>query len=293
MSSVCEVPLAGIFPMRLSPGALHREAAFRVAIMDANQRFAKNGLPLSIVPVIQSSSSALKNSDPGPAVLNLFDVIDTVVGIVGAAYSDTTIAIQHVVKLYGIPQISYSSTSAILSDKTNFPSFSRVVPSDAQQGAAIAQLISKFEWKSVALIGCSDLYCLSGLEVLNRELTVRAPFTSVVFEKRFNRDTVDIDGIDEMLLNIQESRTRIIVLFALSRDVTSVLTRAHALNMRNEYVWILSDGGASRTYSDIGDFTGMIAISPARPSGALYNEFLDRWQSTYNQPEFIHTTEYE
>ncbi|XP_061574151.1 G-protein coupled receptor family C group 6 member A-like isoform X2 [Cololabis saira] len=61
-----------------------------------------------------------------------------VVALVGASYSELSIAVARQLTLEMIPQISYSSTAAILSDKSRFPAFMRTVPNDRHQTAAMA-----------------------------------------------------------------------------------------------------------------------------------------------------------
>ena len=79
-----------------------------------------------------------------------------VVGVVGAACSSASIAANAVLSPLGIPMISYASTSPALSDDTAYPNFYRVVPSDAQQGAAMSDVITA--GSSVATIHMDDDY---------------------------------------------------------------------------------------------------------------------------------------
>ena len=65
-----------------------------------------------------------------------------VVGVAGAACSGASMAANAVLSAAGIPQVSYASTSPALSDATAYPDFYRVVPSDAIQGDAMADMVS-------------------------------------------------------------------------------------------------------------------------------------------------------
>ena len=59
-----------------------------------------------------------------------------VVAVAGAACSGASIGANSVLSSYGIPQVSYASTSPELSNSSSYPGFIRVVPSDGQQGQA-------------------------------------------------------------------------------------------------------------------------------------------------------------
>lgn len=81
-----------------------------------------------------------------------------VIGVVGAACSGASMAANGVLSPLGIPMISYASTSPALTDDTAYPDFYRVVPSDAQQGAAMSDVITA--GSSVATIHMSNDYAV-------------------------------------------------------------------------------------------------------------------------------------
>lgn len=57
-----------------------------------------------------------------------------------------------------IPQISYASTSAELSDKSRFEYFSRVVPPDNFQAQAIVEMVRQLGWKYVSTVAVEGDY---------------------------------------------------------------------------------------------------------------------------------------
>ena len=81
-------------------------------------------------------------------------------GVVGAACSDASKGANSVLSANGIPMISYASTSAALSDESVYPDFYRVVPSDAGQSAALADLLEARgeDTDGVAVIAASNSY---------------------------------------------------------------------------------------------------------------------------------------
>ena len=79
--------------------------------------------------------------------------------VVGGAYSGPTIASHNVLKGFGMPQMSYSATSPLLSNSKEYPYFFRPVPSDAFQGKAIAQFLKNdLEFNNVCILHGDDGY---------------------------------------------------------------------------------------------------------------------------------------
>ncbi|XP_029452771.1 G-protein coupled receptor family C group 6 member A-like [Rhinatrema bivittatum] len=101
-----------------------------------------------------------------PVKCNYSDYNPLVKAIVGAGFSEVSIAVAKILSFYLIPQISHASTAAILSDKMRFPSFLRTVPSDFYQTKAVAMLLSEFKWNWVGVIATDDDYGRAAAESL-------------------------------------------------------------------------------------------------------------------------------
>ena len=65
-------------------------------------------------------------------------------GVIGPAITDGSVLVASVLQLFQIPQISYGSTAAVLSDQSRFEYFFRTIPSDVQQVRAIASIINHY-----------------------------------------------------------------------------------------------------------------------------------------------------
>jgi len=80
-------------------------------------------------------------------------------GVVGAACSGASTAANAILKDAGIPMISYASTGAVLSDDATHPLFWRVVPSDIEQSAALADAAdANGDGASMAVLYATDVY---------------------------------------------------------------------------------------------------------------------------------------
>ncbi|XP_075433999.1 extracellular calcium-sensing receptor-like [Ascaphus truei] len=90
--------------------------------------------------------------------------------IIGHSMSSYSILMAHILGLYKYPQISHFSTSSLLSDRTQFPSFFRTVPSDVFQSRGLAQLVLHFGWTWVGLLAPDDDYGQEGTQVIREEV---------------------------------------------------------------------------------------------------------------------------
>ena len=79
-------------------------------------------------------------------------------GVVGAACSGASMGANSVLAAAGVPQISYASTSPALSDATAYPGFFRVVPSDAEQGQAMAAVATADGMDNIAVVHMTNDY---------------------------------------------------------------------------------------------------------------------------------------
>ena len=92
----------------------------------------------------------------GTAAQSLVDA--GVVAVAGAACSGASMAANAVLSAAGIPMVSYASTSPALSDATAYPHFYRIVPSDALQGQAAADMIMASGVSNTAVVHMTNSY---------------------------------------------------------------------------------------------------------------------------------------
>ncbi|XP_078525904.1 extracellular calcium-sensing receptor-like [Lissotriton helveticus] len=90
--------------------------------------------------------------------------------IIGDAISTSSMLMAHILGLYRYPQISYSASSALLSNRKQFPSFFRTIPSDDFQSRGLAQLLMHFGWTWVGLLADDDDYGQLGIRLLHQEI---------------------------------------------------------------------------------------------------------------------------
>ena len=273
-----DIKLGGLFPLTgtLAGGGVEREAAFRIAIEEINADSTL--LPdHTLVPLIKDTGT-----DPATGAQVAGEVIsDGAVGIVGAASSSVSIAIASgPAKTSKVPQISYSSTNADLSDKDTYPYFLRVVPPDSVQGVALANIADEMGWGQVATLASSDDYGAGGIG--NFETAAGDLGIDILASEKFTQGATDIKT---QLQNIKDSGAKIIVLNVIVGDAITVFSQAGdlALTSENGYHWVGTDGSTQAAVFENSttvktNMQGMIGTAPNRGSGDVFEAFLDIWE---------------
>uniref|UniRef100_A0AAV2J7F0 Extracellular calcium-sensing receptor n=1 Tax=Knipowitschia caucasica TaxID=637954 RepID=A0AAV2J7F0_KNICA len=104
---------------------------------------------------------------------NCTDHIPSTIAVVGAAGSAVSTAVANLLGLFYIPQISYASSSRLLSNKKQYKSFMRTIPNDEYQATAMADIIEHFEWNWVIAVASDDDYGRPGIEKFEKEMEER------------------------------------------------------------------------------------------------------------------------
>ena len=73
-------------------------------------------------------------------------------GVIGASVSDVSAKVASILQVFEIPQISFKSTSVLLSDRDLYKYFMRTVPPDSFQAAAMVDICLKFNWTYVLTV---------------------------------------------------------------------------------------------------------------------------------------------
>ena len=163
------------------------------------------------------------------------------VGLVGAASSQVSVPVASLARLFQTPQVSYASSSAILSNRDRYGFFYRTIPPDNLQARAMIDILLRFKWTFVSTIYAMNPYGEPGINA---------------FERLASMDNICIDlneGIDEDYTPVQydnlvdklvSSKANVVVIFASQDIAQNILTRLSSTTSATRFRFIASDAWA-------------------------------------------------
>ena len=168
----------------------------------------------------------------------------TVVGVVGGSYSTVSIQVANLLRLFKIPQISYASTSASLSDKQRYDYFIRTVPPDTLQAKALVDIVQEFNWTYVSIVHSEGEYGESGIDFFKHEAKAKNICIAASKEISLRATNATYDDVIKELLDKPEAR--VVIVFVRSEDATGLLNAASRKGLAGKFVWVASDGWGNR-----------------------------------------------
>ncbi|MBN3310530.1 TS1R1 protein, partial [Amia calva] len=140
---------------------------------------------------------------------------------------------------YLMPQISYEASNQMLSNKLLYPAFFRTIPSDNNQVRAIVQLLRRFNWTWIALLGSDNDYGQDGLQSLS---TVASDNNICIAYQGIIPKYTDStrEQMITMIKKIMQTHVNTIVVFSSKRIATGFFQLVVEQNVTGK-VWIGSE----------------------------------------------------
>ncbi|XP_037129838.1 G-protein coupled receptor family C group 6 member A [Syngnathus acus] len=218
-----------------------------------------------------------------------------VVAVLGAAFSEMSIVVARQLALDMIPQISYSSTAVILSDKARFPSFLRTVPNDKHQTTAMVRLIKLMDWNWVGMVIADGDYGRSALEHFAAEAAENG--ICIAF-----KSILPHTGTEELLRSatrevvqtiFQHPKAQVIVSFSKGTQMEDIYQEMRNEIMRKgqsmesmKRVWLASDSWSTSGYVkgnlSLEDIGHVVGFNFKTGNMSSYNTYLDKLEVTGN-----------
>uniref|UniRef100_H3A7R7 G-protein coupled receptors family 3 profile domain-containing protein n=1 Tax=Latimeria chalumnae TaxID=7897 RepID=H3A7R7_LATCH len=164
--------------------------------------------------------------------------------VIGAAYSVIPIPVARLLGRYHIPQVSHASSVGLLSNKQEFPSFFRTMPSDEFQSIGFARLVLHFGWKWIGLLADNSEYGQQGIQIVKQEIIQAGACIAFSETLTFISSTKVSSHVFEV---IKRSSTNVIVVFANAANVIPYMDEIVRQNITGK-VWLASDGWSTNNY---------------------------------------------
>uniref|UniRef100_A0A8C4SM26 Extracellular calcium-sensing receptor-like n=1 Tax=Erpetoichthys calabaricus TaxID=27687 RepID=A0A8C4SM26_ERPCA len=196
-----------------------------------------------------------------------------VVAIVGDPLSYHSIAASRIMSLFGIPMVSYFATCSCLSNKREFPSFLRTIPSDAFQVKAMIEIIKHYGWVWIGAIASDDDYGQNALKVLIEEVS---KFGCLAFIERVPT-TYNKEKIDQIVNTIKQSTAKVIVGFSSEAELSILAKEIVNQNITGKQ-WVASEAWSTFTAlartENFDSFGGTIGVAIRKGSIPGLEKFL-------------------
>lgn len=204
-----------------------------------------------------------------------------IIAVIGDASSSTSTRIASVLGARGIsmPQISYSSTSTVLSNKKYYPSFLRTIPPDEYQAMFIIDIFKKFKWTYVSFIASDDAYGRLGVENLLPRLEHENICVAVndVFE---TTDAGKAKVKEVVAKLVKDEKSKVIVLWCQHPEADFFLKEAERQKLFDR-IWIATETwGNNPLVKKINArvVSGLLGIIPTAVDYAPFDSYLNSIQ---------------
>ncbi|CAM4579237.1 unnamed protein product [Leuciscus chuanchicus] len=143
-----------------------------------------------------------------------------VIALVGESGSTAAITTSRLFGSFGIPQVSHYATCACLSDKRQYPTFFRTIPSDHHQAAALARMVKRFGWTWIGAVRSDSDYGNNGMASFLKAAAEEG--ICVEYSEAYYR-TQPRSKLKRVADVIRRSTARVIVAFLAAGDMRFLL----------------------------------------------------------------------
>ncbi|XP_073349460.1 olfactory receptor CB1 [Pagrus major] len=207
--------------------------------------------------------------------------------ILGALYSEVSIAVTRLLNVYMLPLLSSTSSSPELSDKLRYPAFMRTIPSDEHQTKAVAKIMHHYGWNWVGVVYGDDDYGRAAFRSFLRDAKANNVCLAYQEVMPYLDHSLRMQHIKQVAQQIRSSSAQVVLLI-LKAELVKVLFE-EMIRTNTSRTWIASDAW-SRSLSlaqmdginQVGDILGFTFVASKSESFDNYLKNLTATPGGYN-----------
>ncbi|XP_018557679.1 LOW QUALITY PROTEIN: extracellular calcium-sensing receptor-like [Lates calcarifer] len=162
---------------------------------------------------------------------------DTAQAVLGHSGSAPTVGFARIIGRFHIPVLSHFATCACLSNREEFPTFFRTIPSDLHQSRALAKLVKLFGWTWVGAISNKNDYGNNGIATFIQ--AAQEEGVCIEYYQAFEQ-TGPPRELTKVVETVRHSTSKVIVAFMSHREVNVLATELYKQNITG-LQWVGSD----------------------------------------------------
>uniref|UniRef100_A0A3B3T2I2 Extracellular calcium-sensing receptor n=1 Tax=Paramormyrops kingsleyae TaxID=1676925 RepID=A0A3B3T2I2_9TELE len=201
------------------------------------------------------------------------------------------------ITLFFTVKISYASSSRLLSNKNQYKSFMRTIPTDEYQATAMADIIDFFQWNWVIAVASDDDYGRPGIEKFEKEVEER---DICIHLNELISQYFEEERIQALVDRIENSSAKVIAVFASGPDMEPLIKEIVKRNITDR-IWLASEAWASSSLIARPEFFHVVGgtigfalragtipgfknfLQQVQPKKSSHNEFVrEFWEETFN-----------
>ncbi|XP_051961031.1 taste receptor type 1 member 1-like [Xyrauchen texanus] len=196
-------------------------------------------------------------------------VYSRTVAVIGPDSSSNSFTPASALGAFLIPQISYEASNELLSNKMLYPSFFRTIPSDKNQVDAMIQILNRFNWTWIALLGSDNSYGLQGMQTLSQQASLHN--LCIAYQGVIPGVTDKTTPyIRDMVKNIIKTKVNTIVVFSSKRRAAGFFPFVIEQNVTGK-VWIGTEDWS--VASIVRSIPGISSVGTVLGVSVKYTEF--------------------
>ncbi|XP_050390960.1 metabotropic glutamate receptor 4 [Patella vulgata] len=217
-----------------------------------------------------SPSGGASSSEMSHGKFKDYDVI----GLIGPESSANAVQTADLLSLFKVPQISYISTSPLLSNKRVFPYFSRIVPSDKLQVEVLVDLVTYFNWTYVSIVYEEGSYGAEFNKAFKNLAEKQGICMGISLIVRGYLTDKTADKVVQDLLTVP--RARAVVLVVSNKNMATLFRSVTRLGRVGYFRWLGSDAWGG----NVQDFTGIEDVGQGSLTIGFQSRFVNRFDNS-------------